>query len=186
MATYVEKEFCENHKTQKTQETTTITNMSDKALRLDKRILPEFEFTLRDEVIKNLLDFVECPLLKDYSRDMIIFNKQSYDFERWDKWLDIQKENNQTKRKSGYGDSFCDKLIDPMTGDDVGYCNSLRYDYFSTYIPRDRLADILTKCIPLLCLEENKEFMPVGKNFTINDIVRHIRNPTKPREAIRK
>ena len=112
MATYVENEFGEKHKTQKTQETTTITNMSDKALRLDKRILPEFEFILRDEVIMNLLDFVDCPLLKDFLRDMIIFNKQCYDFERWDKWLEVQKEHNQTKRRSGYGDLHRDKLLD--------------------------------------------------------------------------
>jgi hypothetical protein len=45
----------------------------------------------------NLLDFVEYPLFKDYSRDMVIFNKQCYDFERWDKWLDIQKEKNDIK-----------------------------------------------------------------------------------------
>ena len=82
MATYIENDFCENHKTQQTQQTTTITNMSDKASCLDKRILPEFEFTLRNEVIMNLLDFIECPMLKETSQDMIICNKQCCDFER--------------------------------------------------------------------------------------------------------
>ena len=112
--------------------------MSDEPSRLDKRLLPEYEFTLRDEVVLNLLDFVECPMLKDFPDDIIILNKQCYDFERWDRWLDVQNEVNQGKRASGYGDLHCDKLLDPMAGDDVGYRNSLRNGYFSITIPREK------------------------------------------------
>ena len=71
--------------------------------------------------------------------------------------MEVQNEHNQGKRRSGYGDSHCDKFLDPMIGDDVGYRNSMRYDYFSTYIPRDRLADILTQRVPLLYLEETED-----------------------------
>ena len=125
-------------------------------------------------------------MLKDFSRYMIILNKQCYDFERWDKWLEVQNESNQSKRRSGYGDSHCDKLLEPMSGDDMGYRNSMQYDYFSTYIPRERLAEIMTQRVPLLYLEETEEFMPTGKHFTVNGVVRFIRNLAKPREAIRK
>ena len=153
MTTYVENEICEDHKTPKTQQTTTNTNMSEKATRLDRRILDEFEFSLRDDVIQNLLDFVECPLLKNFSKDMVIFNQQCYDFERFDKWLVIQQENNDLRGKSGYGATLCDKLIDPMSGEDVGYAYSMKSCYFSQYIPRERLADVILKRLPMLYME---------------------------------
>ena len=77
--------------------------MSNKSSRLDKPILPEYEFTLRDEVVSKLLDFTECPILKEQSKSMVIFNKQCYDYDKWVMWLDVQDEVNAKKMKSGYG-----------------------------------------------------------------------------------
>ena len=65
---------------------------------LDAHILPEFEFTLRDEVITKLLDFVECPMLKVSSENIIIFNKQCYDRDSWVKWIAFQDDVNIKSR----------------------------------------------------------------------------------------
>ena len=73
-----------------------------------------------------------------------------------------------------------------MSGDDVGHRNSMRYDFFRTCIPRERLAEITTQRVPLLYLEETEEFMPTGKHFTVNGIVRLITNLAKHHEAIRE
>ena len=131
----------------------------------------------------NLLDFVECPILKDFSDDMIIFNNQCYDYERWSKWLDVQDKVNEKKRKSGFGDSLCDQLLDPISGADVGYRNSMRNDYFSIEVDREKLGDIIQARNPFLFQEETYEFMPEASILRINDFVRHIKKVSKPSET---
>ena len=89
--------------------------MSGTAHRLDHRILPEFDYTLRDEVITQLLQFIECPISQEFTSDMIIFNHQCYDKDNWVKHLAVSDEYNLGRRNSGYGPSQCDRLIDPRS-----------------------------------------------------------------------
>ena len=184
MATYVETEILKKTHTKNTtikQNTT----MPERSIRLDRQVLPEYEFTMRDEVILNLLDFIECPILKEFSEDMIIFNQQCYDYERWSRWLDVQNTVNDDKRKSGYGDSMYDQLLDPISGQDVGYRNSMRNDYFGIEIPRSKLTDIITTRNPFLLPDEADEFIPEGRSFRVGDFIRHVKLIAQPREAIR-
>ena len=96
---------------------------------LDQRILPDYEFTLRDEVIIQLLDFIRCPTLMEVSPDSVIFRKQCYNRNSWMRWLDEENEWDMGRRKSGYGPTQCDRLNDPVSGEDVGFRHSVRHDY---------------------------------------------------------
>ena len=55
--------------------------MSASVSRLDQGILPDYEFTLRDKVVTQLLDFIRCPILMEISPDKIIFRKQCYNMD---------------------------------------------------------------------------------------------------------
>ena len=185
LLSYVENSFRVNYKTQQTRQSNCNCIMSNQSSRLDNPILAEYEFTLRDEVVSKLLDFVECPILKEESQCMVIFNKQCYDYEKWVMWLDVQDEVNAKKSKSGYGPSLCDQLIDPMSGKNVGYRNSMRHDFFHGDIPRQKLADILIQRIPLLYLEETDEFLPPGDPLGVDEVVQYIKDKAKPRQHVR-
>ena len=62
--------------------------MSTSSSCLDQRILPDYEFALRDEVVTQLSDFIRCPILMEVALDSTIIHKQYYNKESWIKWLD--------------------------------------------------------------------------------------------------
>ena len=90
--------------------------MSGTSNRLDHRILAEYEFILRDEVITQLLSFIECHIMKECTDIMIIFNNQCYDKPSWKKYLATQDEYNLKRQNSGYGPLLYDRLSDPIIG----------------------------------------------------------------------
>ena len=69
-------------KNKNTQTNNKIFVMSGQLSHLERRILSEFDFTLRDEVVNKLLDFVKSPIPKDFPNNMVIFNKQCQNYER--------------------------------------------------------------------------------------------------------
>ena len=77
--------------------------MSASVPRFDQHILSDYEFTLHDEVVIQLLDFIRCRILMEVSPVNAIFRKQCYDKDSWIRWLDEENEWNMGRRRSGYG-----------------------------------------------------------------------------------
>ena len=62
--------------------------MSASGCRLDQRILTDYEFTLRDEVVAQLLDIIRCLIHMKEGSANIIFREQCFNKESWIRWLD--------------------------------------------------------------------------------------------------
>ena len=43
---------------------------------LDTRLIPDIDFTRRDEITFDLVYIIKCPILLESSDDMVIFNLQ--------------------------------------------------------------------------------------------------------------
>ena len=158
--------------------------MSGTAHRLDHRILPEFDFTLRDEVITQLLQFIECPISQEATSDMVIFNHQCYDKDNWVKHLAVSDEYNLGRRNSGYGPSQCDRLIDPRSGAALSYRDSMRRLYFEE-VNRQDLRQIVTHRVTMLQTSEVDDFIPNNYIISVNELVSHIRRIGDFRKPVR-
>ena len=62
--------------------------MSASLSRLEQYILPDYELTLRDEIVTQLLDYIQCLIKREVENDNIHFRKQCYQRDSWSRLLD--------------------------------------------------------------------------------------------------
>ena len=122
--------------------------MSGTAHRLDHCILPEFDYNLRDEVITQLLQLIECPISQKIASNIVIFNHECYDKDNLVKHLAVSDEYNLGRRNSGYVPSQRDRLINLKTGLSLSYRDSMRRLYYEC-IDRHDLKQVITNRVTM-------------------------------------
>ena len=71
------------------------------ALDLDTRVNPSIDYTRRDEFVDAIIDLVTCPILREPSSNMVIFNLQCYDRESFQAHRRNEEARNMRLQESG-------------------------------------------------------------------------------------
>ena len=100
---------------------------------IEDRINPEIDYTRKDKCVDVMVELITCPILRESSGNMIIFNSQCYGRESFDSHKSTEQARNHRRLESGYADT---RLKCPRTGRNFDFdygMNSLYYDTTVSY-----------------------------------------------------
>ena len=142
--------------------------------RLDTRIEPDIDFTVRDDVILILSQMMTCPILQNNSSSMFIFNSHCCDYASFDHFRMITHETNVKRRESGYLDRL-NLFRDPRTGEDFDY-NDAMNTLYHRMLTKPQLQGILVNRVAGLTMDESIIFIPTGLPILqVQAFVKHVK-----------
>ena len=106
------------------QHYSSITIMSNSTL--NTHLTPSINYTRRDEIIFNIMDFIKCPILLDTTNEMIIFNHQFYNKDSFNQHHHNKTKRNRCQSSSGYNNEADVRLKDPRTSEIFNFTYALR------------------------------------------------------------
>ena len=144
----------------------------------------EFGYLSRDDVIVALKDICTCPLVLETTNDMIIFNDNCYDKDRFEQLKAHSIAEYERKVSLRYRNPL--KILkDPRTNANFNYDIAVsRFCHES--VTTVELQRILRRRVPTLSLDDTLEFIPSGnrRHVCVNRFVKHIMSLFEERKNI--
>ena len=142
--------------------------------RFSTRIDSNFDYTIRDDVVGQLLNITSCPIVFETTDCMCIFNDQCYDFHAFDTQKTSCWGHAARRDDSGYPGGR--EIMDPRTGLSMPFAESISNLYFR-HISTDKLKEMLLRRIKDLTLEEAGTLVPNHGNqeIPVDEFVAHVK-----------
>ena len=164
-----------------------IRTMTDIEERFSRRIIADIDYTVRDDIIDQLINFTTCPIKQETTDDMVLFHDQCYDREDFQEHVNLEKERNERLRRSGYPLVECGRLRDPRTGIDFADIKAALREHYHVHMQKADLRRIIKNRISDLRTDaEVDEFLYPQYATSINGFVDHIQMLSYERESQRK
>ena len=142
---------------------------------LNSRLIENIDYTLRDEIIFDIMDVMKCPITLETHDDMVIFNHQFYDRLSFNNYRQTEVSRNQRSLSSGYPDVIANNYFkDPRTGVNFNPTFALR-TLLQSRPTRDDIRTTLKTRIENVTDDNVDLFLPPDEDAIIHNFITLIR-----------